>query len=173
MLYEISKIQQVPGEPHRRWFFSHEQDLLIWFGDDGKPVAFQLSYGKYRDEHAIRWKEDRGFTHYSVDDGESGALTSDTPILMADGMFAASRVLRRFIELSAAIPREVADFVAARLREHPDFHEDTAKPRSHQSEVITSAVAIGLTFALIGLMLWVLRSSRIPARVPRRAGQER
>ena len=48
MLLEIRNVDQVPGEPRRRWFFSHEQDLLIWFVEGGKPVAFQLSYGKYR-----------------------------------------------------------------------------------------------------------------------------
>jgi hypothetical protein len=125
MLLEIRNVDQVPGEPRRRWFFSHEQDLLIWFDDDGKPVAFQLSYGKYRNEHAIRWKAERGFAHYGVDDGESGPLTSDAPILVADGIFPASRVLKRFIELSAEMPRDIAEFVAARLREHPEYHEDT------------------------------------------------
>lgn len=125
MLLEIRNVEQVPGEPRRRWFFSHEQDLLIWFEDDGKPVAFQLSYGKYRNEHAIRWKAERGFDHYSVDDGESGALTNDAPILVADGVFPASRVLKRFNELSAEMPRDIAEFIAARLREHPEYHEDT------------------------------------------------
>jgi len=125
MLLEVKNIQQVPGEPRRRWFFSHEQDLFVWFGDDGRPVAFQLSYGKYRDEHAIRWKAGRGFTHYSVDDGESGAVTSDAPLLMADGPFAASRVATRFRALAAELPRDVVDFVIARLREHPEHREET------------------------------------------------
>jgi len=125
MLHEIRNVEQVPGEPPRRWFFSHEQDLLVWFGDDGTPVAFQLSYGKYRDEHAIRWKASRGFTHHRVDDGESGALTSDAPLLLPDGAFDAARVLTRFRELSAEVPREIANFVVARLREHPEYHEDT------------------------------------------------
>lgn len=125
MLFEIRNVEQVAGEPPRRWFFSHEQDLLVWFGDDSTPVAFQLAYGKYCDEHAIRWKAGRGFTHHRVDDGESGALTSDAPILVADGVFDAMRVLKRFKELSAEVPREIAEFVAARLREHPEYHEDT------------------------------------------------
>lgn len=125
MLLEIPNVEQVPGELRRRWFFSHEQDLLVWFGDDGVPVAFQLSYGKYRNEHAIRWKAASGFTHHRVDDGESGALTSDAPLLMAAGVFDAPRVLRRFRELSAEMPREIADFVAARLQEHPGYREES------------------------------------------------
>lgn len=95
----------------------------MWFGDDGIPVAFQLSYGKYRDEHAIRWKAGRGFTHHRVDDGERGALTSDAPLLVGAGPFDALRVLKRFEDLSADIPREISAFVAARLREHPDYRE--------------------------------------------------
>lgn len=124
MLLEVRNVRQVPGEPRRRWFFSHEQDLMLWVDDQGRPVAFQLSYGKYRNEHAIRWKAGTGFSHYSVDDGESGALTNDAPLLVADGLFAASRVLQRFLELAAEMPRDIAGFVAARLREHPEYHED-------------------------------------------------
>jgi hypothetical protein len=126
MLLEVRNVDQVPGEPRRRWFFSHEQDLLVWFDDDGTPVAFQLSYGKYRNEHAIRWKVNRGFAHYTVDDGESGAVSSQAPILVADGAFEAAQVLRRFRELSAEMPQDIVEFVCARLREHPEFHGDTA-----------------------------------------------
>ncbi len=123
MLLEVRNVQQVSGEPTRRWYFSHEQDLLIWIGDDGKPVAFQLSYGKYHDEHAIRWKAGRGFSHYSVDDGEQSAAANNTPMLISDGVFKAAHVLTRFRELSAEMPREFADFVCARLREHSEFRE--------------------------------------------------
>ena len=150
MLYEITRVQQVPGEPRRRWFFSHEQDLLMWFGDNGTPVAFQLAYSKYRNEHAIRWKVGSGFTHYSVDDGEAGAVTSDTPILLPGGFFPVSEVLTRFIELSDEVPREVVAFVTARLREHPDYREAT--PWSHRPG-IASGLAIGLAIVSIGLLL--------------------
>ena len=61
MLREVVNTYQAPDEPPRRFFFSHEQDLWVWFGQDGQPVAFQLAYGKYRNEHAIRWKAGRGF----------------------------------------------------------------------------------------------------------------
>jgi len=42
---------------------------------------------------------------------------------MADGVFDAPRVFKRFRELSAEMPREIADFVAARLQEHPEWQE--------------------------------------------------
>lgn len=124
MLLEIRNVEQVPGEPRRRWFFSHEQDLVVWFSENGEPVGFQLSYGKYRNERAIRWKAERGFTHHRVDDGEGGPLRSDAPLLMEDGAFDASGVLRRFRQLSAEMPRAIVDFVIARLQEHPAYRGD-------------------------------------------------
>ena len=129
MLREVRNTYQAPEEPRRRFFFSHEQDLWVWFGEDGAPVAFQLAYGKYRNEHAIRWKAGRGFTHEQVDDGErAGVLVKQAPILIADGAFDAGGVLERFLELSAEMPREIVDFVAARLREHPEFQSPTSPP---------------------------------------------
>lgn len=125
MLREIRNTQQVPSESPRRWFFSDEQDLLVWFGENGQPVAFQLAYGKYRDEHAIRWKVDRGFVHHRVDDGEGGGLGKEAPLLFPDGAFEAKGVLERFLALSSDVPQNIVHFVAARLREHPEYREDT------------------------------------------------
>jgi len=128
MLQEIHNTYQAPDEPPRRFFFSHEQDLRVWFGEDGALVAFQLAYGKYRDEHAIRWKAGRGFMHQRVDDGENAGLVKQAPILVADGAFDAASVLDRFLELSAEMPTEIVDFVAVRLREHPEYGRPTSPP---------------------------------------------
>ena len=123
---EIRDTAQVEGEPPRRWFFSHEQDLLVWFGPDGRPSAFQLAYGKYRNEHALRWKADRGFAHYVVDDGErGGAGSKQAALLEPDGVFPASKVLKRFLELSKEVPGEIVEFVSQRLQEHPEYRQDT------------------------------------------------
>ena len=128
MLREVLNTYQAPDEPPRRFFFSHEQDLWVWFGEDGEPVAFQLAYGKYRNEHAIRWKAARGFSHEQVDDGENAGLVKQSPILIADGAFDAAGVVERFLELSAEVPKGIVDFVAARLREHPEFRDPTSPP---------------------------------------------
>lgn len=125
VLREIRDTAQVEGEAPRRWFFSHEQDLLVWFGPDGIPIAFQLAYAKYHNEHALRWKVDSGFEHYAVDDGEKGGLGKEAPLLEPDGVFPASKVLTRFLQLSAEMPQGIVTFVAQRLREHPEFGEDT------------------------------------------------
>jgi hypothetical protein len=87
------------------------------------PSAFQLSYGKYRDEHAIRWKLSQGYTHYRVDDGRSAGIAAGAPLLTVDGAFHAGQVLARFLELSTEVPSPIAEFVAARLREHPAYRE--------------------------------------------------
>jgi len=121
MLREIRNVWQVPGEKPRRWFFSHEADLLVWF-DSGMPVAFQLAYGKYHDEHAIRWKTGIGFAHYKVDTGTSGR---ELPLLVADGPFPAASIIDQFRKLATEVPSDIVAFVCDRLREHPEFREDT------------------------------------------------
>lgn len=118
MLREIRNTRQVPGEPPRRWFFAHDQDLLVWFGDDNRPVAFQLAYGKYRAERAVRWKEATGFRHYEVDAGIDGR---EQPLLMPDGPLDAAGVLNGFLALSGEVPREIVEFVAEQLRRHPEY----------------------------------------------------
>lgn len=121
---EIRDVEQVPGEPRRRWFFSHEQDLLVWLGEDGAPVAFQLAYGKYRHERALRWKAGKGFAHDAVDDGEQDARKA-AAVLVPDGYFDANKVLARFTELAVALPPDIVAFVSAKLKEHPNFGEDS------------------------------------------------
>ena len=122
----------------------------MWFRDDGAPVAFQLAYSKYRNERAIRWRMGDGFTHYTVDDGEADAVSSETPILLDGGVFPAAEVLRRFTELSVEMPHEVVAFVAARLREHPDYRKVTPW---WQRPGMASGVAIGLAIVSTGLLL--------------------
>ena len=124
MLREIRNTQQVPGELPRRWFFSEEQDFLVWISEDGKPAAFQLAYDKYREEHAIRWKVDRGFSHHRVDDGERGGTGKEAALLYPDGTFEVKRVLDQFLALSKEMPSDLVEFVATKLREHPEYREE-------------------------------------------------
>jgi hypothetical protein len=123
LMREIPDVQQVPGEPRRRWFFSHEQDLIVWLGENGAPVGFQLAYGKYRNERALRWKAGKGFTHDAVDDGEN-AVVKEAALLVPDGYFDANEVLARFLELSVEMPPDVVAFVSAKLEAHPNYAED-------------------------------------------------
>jgi hypothetical protein len=125
-LRELPRVQQVPGEPRRRWFHGHEMDLVTWADADGALLGFQLAYDKHRNEHSIEWRAGRGFTHYQVDDGEAVALSKETPFLYRDGAFARDRVLAEFLAAAASLPPAIRDFVAARLGEFADAGDPTA-----------------------------------------------
>jgi len=111
-LVEISQTRQRPGEPRRRWFYSHEQDLYVWYGADGNISAFQLCYDKERSERVLYWRADRGYAHLRVDSVRRHA----TPVLVADGRFDRDRVLTRFSVLAEELPEDVAEWVCRRLR---------------------------------------------------------
>lgn len=115
MLHEIRNPRQIAGESHRRWFYSHEQDLYVWSDESGQIIAFQLCYAKESDEHALYWRNDRGYAHLRVDSKWRHA----TPLLVADGSFDRDAVLGRFRELSSRLPADVLQFVDARLCEYP------------------------------------------------------
>ena len=70
MLREVNEVQQVPGEPRRRWFASEALDLIVWEDADRRVTGFQLCYRVDDDEKALTWRAGRGFTHNRVDDGE-------------------------------------------------------------------------------------------------------
>jgi len=119
MLHELPYRQSSEGEPNRRWFFSHEQDLVVWLDDDAQIRGFQLCYDKYKSEHAITWRKEKGFEHSVVDDGESGGLDFQTPFLYPNGYCDITRVLTKFSEISANVPSEIVAFVIERLNEYP------------------------------------------------------
>lgn len=118
MLKELPARQQAAGEPSRRWFFSHDQDLVVWLDDEGGILGFQLCYDKYRSERAITWRRQGGFEHAVVDDGERGGIDFQTPFLYPGGDCDIGRVLARFLELSSTVPSDIASFVVDRLREY-------------------------------------------------------
>jgi hypothetical protein len=118
MLTEILKTYQRPGEPKRRWFYSPDQDLSVWLDEQGEIVAFQLCYSKHRNEHALYWRADFGYSHLKVDDGEGTTLSSDAPILLADGFFDHEAALKRFVSLGGSLPEDVFCFVSSRISEY-------------------------------------------------------
>ncbi len=118
MLKEINAVRQIPGEFYRRWFFSSEQDLVVWYDADGNIVGFQLAYDKARQERSIYWKVGKGISHYDVDDGESSPFSNHTPLLSMDGVFDRNRVLREFRGLAGELPEGILVFVENRLLEY-------------------------------------------------------
>ena len=157
-LYEIRNVQQVRGELRRRWFFSHEMDLIVWFDERDRPVSFQLSYDKHRRiERTIRWKPGLGFSHYRVDDTLTGDKDlapnpSGSALLVPDGVFEAPRVRARFLALSTAIPWVITQYVADRLLAHPE----------HRSAIdIGKALELAVLVAIpVALILVCLKSVR-------------
>lgn len=115
MLRELPNTKQVEGELPRKWYFSHDLDLVVWFDPAGVPCAFQLAYDKYRGEHSISWHIEKGYRHYVVDDGESYAGCFETPFLYANGPFKRDAVLEKFLALSGELPSAVAELVAEKL----------------------------------------------------------
>jgi hypothetical protein len=120
MLTELTNVQQTGGR-RRRWFRSEREDLIVWFSDDGSLWGFQFCYDRDRKERALTWRPGYGFSHERIDDGEGPGLDyKRTPILVADGMFDAARVLNTFLSASEALPEFIVDFVAELIRRYPN-----------------------------------------------------
>lgn len=118
MLREFRHVRQEEGHPHRRWFGDEYFDLIVWEGDDGSVIGFQLCYDKGRDEHALTWKRDGGASHRRVDDGEGNLdFRKQTPVLVPDGHFAAELVSERFRSAATEIDPDIAELVATTLIE--------------------------------------------------------
>jgi hypothetical protein len=154
-LYEIRNVQQVRGEPTRRWFCADEMDLIVWFDEDDKPVSFQLAYDRHRRiERVIRWNPARGYSHHRVD--EQRRPSAGSALLLPDGSFDATKVRARFLALSPAMPWAVTQYVADRLLAHPEHRswDSIRKPL-----ILAAVIAIPLA-----TILAYLKSSRAGGR---------
>jgi hypothetical protein len=115
-LREIHLARQHPGEPRRRWFTSSSIDLFVWVDAEGRPTGFQLCYDKKSREHALSWAEGSGFSNMAVDGGESRpARPKGSPILVADGVIDAGRILLEFRREARALPPEIVEMVETQL----------------------------------------------------------
>jgi hypothetical protein len=119
VLREIRNTRQIEGEPDRKWYFCEELDLVVWFDDSGNPMAFQLAYGKPTQERSFSWHPQRGYRHFTVDDGESPSKRKGSPLLFANGPFTRNDVLRKFMSLSVELPPAVQALVSDKLQ---SFH---------------------------------------------------
>ncbi|HYC44003.1 MAG TPA: hypothetical protein VED01_00835 [Burkholderiales bacterium] len=120
VLRELAHVRQIKGGRRRRWFQSHDEDLIVWYADDGSLYGFQLCYGRNRTERALTWTVERGFSHNKVDAGDRrGIKYARTPILVPDGTFDARAMAQRFAEVSISVPSEVRDFVLSKIRDYP------------------------------------------------------
>jgi hypothetical protein len=112
------KKTKVPGDRDRRWMSDDYFDLIVWYRRTGALYGFQLCYGKPLRERALTWIAGRGFSHAAVDSSDTRPLIrSRTPILLPDGRFPSTKVLRQFNRRGAALPAELRDLVVAKIRE--------------------------------------------------------
>jgi len=111
MLTEIHNARQVEGEGFRRWFTDDYFDLIVWYGDQGDMLGFQLCYDKLGKERALTWTHEHGFQHNRIDAGEVPGSPKMTPIVVSDGAFNRDPVAERFRSASTGIEASIAGFV--------------------------------------------------------------
>jgi len=99
---------------NRRWFYSPQVDLIVWTDEVDTLVAFEFYYDKSVDEHVLVWRQDSGFAHMAVDDGEQKPVLQykQAPILIADGHLDLNRIRSLFRDSIEDLPPEVARDVA-------------------------------------------------------------
>ena len=112
MLTEYKEVQQIEGEPRRRWFSDEFFDLIVWFAKGTEIIGFQLCYGRSGDQRAITWKRPSSYFHQRIDDGENRpGKHKATPILVPDGRFDYNIVAELFRRESNSIDPEISKFV--------------------------------------------------------------
>jgi hypothetical protein len=109
-LRELANVRQPLQEPGRRWFGDDYFDLIVWVGDKGEFVGFQLCYDKSSDEHALTWHQKTGFTHHRVDSGELQRPYKATPILVSDGVVDFAHLIHQFKDRSREMDQQAARF---------------------------------------------------------------
>jgi len=119
VLKEFRNVLQRPGEHQRRWFQSADEELIVWYEQDGSIHGFQLCYDRVREERALTWINGKGYSHLKVDDGEIEPLIAKrTPILVTNGLFDSEAVLERFNSVAAALPLEIRALVSEKIRQY-------------------------------------------------------
>jgi hypothetical protein len=119
VLRELSDVRQIEGGRPRRWFQSGDEDLIVWYAEDGTIYGFQLCYDRQGHEKALTWMPE-GYSHNRIDAGEGRAFRyKGTPLLVADGRFDDSAMTRRFLEISTALPPEISEFVLGKIADYP------------------------------------------------------
>lgn len=120
-LQEFRGVRQVPGDLPRRWFYSADFDLIVWFAD-GVIAGFELCYDKQIAEHSLLWFPQRGFAHMAIDDGENRpGKHKASPVRIPDGCCDIRRLHAAFAAACQTLPAEIADFVLLALEQHPEF----------------------------------------------------
>ncbi len=117
MLREIP-VSPTENEPAKRWFTDANTDLFVWVDDDGQIEKFQICYNKGKDEHALSWNREQGFSHHAVDDGEQKVMKmKKSPILVQDGLVDAATINRIVTEQGCELPAFIYNFILHQLNQ--------------------------------------------------------
>lgn len=93
-------------------------ELIVWLDAAGQPEGFQICYvGRMREEHALTWRRQAGFTHNRVDTGDTRPDKNLTPILVPDGEVPWDILRREFAASCDGLEPALRDFVTTRLAE--------------------------------------------------------
>jgi hypothetical protein len=112
---EIKNVKQNEPGILRRWFSDEYFDLVVWTDPNGERIGFQLCYDIDGHERALTFLKG-SYRHTKIDTGDELPTANKTPILSADGVFDAGRILSRFIEASASIDKDMRAYVIAGIR---------------------------------------------------------
>jgi hypothetical protein len=117
MLQRILGVRQDDESKERYWFQDEFFDLFVWTGRSREIIAFQLCYDRLDDERALAWNEAAGFLHRRVDDGEHTPAKNMTPIMVADGRFAAEGIAAEFDVRAAGLDPRFREFIRRKIGE--------------------------------------------------------
>ena len=120
-LFELKSNQHDVAASRRRWFYSPDMDLVVWYETDGSVSGFELYYDKNSSEHVFIWRVDGGFSHLAVDDGDQKPVLEfkEAPILIPDGHVDAERIKSLFEDSNERMPNDIAALVRRKLDEFP------------------------------------------------------
>jgi hypothetical protein len=117
MLHKIRAVRQDEASRERHWFQDDFFDLFVWTDESGTIVAFQLCYDRLNHERVLAWNATSGFSHRGVDDGENTPLKNMSPIMVADGRFAAERIAAEFGRRAKKLDSRLHDFIYGKIGE--------------------------------------------------------
>jgi hypothetical protein len=118
MLREICPVRQYPDDYFRRVFHDETLCLYVWYNQDESIHGFQLCYAADDRTEAVTWRQNHGFSHSEVDEGDSNPFFNRTPILVPSAStFDPEEVLEAFRSASFLIPFAERAFVEQKLAE--------------------------------------------------------
>lgn len=92
-------------------------DLIVWSDETRSIRAFELYYDKNVNEHVLIWRQESGYSHLAVDDGEQKPVLNykEAPILIPDGVIDPDRIVRLFERQQDGLPVAIAKDIGEKL----------------------------------------------------------